>query len=665
MTTANGQHGEAATVAGMVVAFGHSRQEHLAALCAGVARDSTLHRAGSALLAYLHAHRSGTIAELDPAIIDQALMSPGLPADLEACLLPVFYWRHMPTLALDRQQQLVRRIRELLPMVDHLRARASLYRLWVWIELELHANYRSARRIAADAIAELAADVDLWLEFRYKHFQAAALDHAFVAIEEEVASLAHLAADLQRIGADWTNDHLNYLLHSGRAEQALSILDGMTPPLPVTTAVHGALLIATGRLDQAAALQDDWAGHQAGHLADDDDATSRALLTIELAVAQRACERAHEAIATLGPALGARKDLHDQLLVLTAQRELCGARAPAARVVLERLDPHGKRGDLHCEWGRLALLEGDEATAAHQLDIARRRGGQEYLEYRLRYAWELTGGNLLRLLRLPLTPQTAPVTTRHSASVPTLIGTDPAIDQIRRLIQVYAPLPQSVLIEGEAGTGKRLVARLLARHANKQAPFEIFDGAVLSQALAATELFGRTTADGTVHPGALARTRGGTLCLGHVDHLPPRLQDALAAMLAAGHYRPVDGLDRCPLATRLVATVDGALHDRVAAGAFRADLYYRLAHLTLELPPLRARRDDCAPLATHLLHRATGDPQATCTPALLAELATEPWPGNVAQLADTIDSMVLYGRGQRVFDVGDRPALHAYPGSTA
>jgi two-component system response regulator GlrR len=222
-----------------------------------------------------------------------------------------------------------------------------------------------------------------------------------------------------------------------------------------------------------------------------------------------------------------------------------------------------------------------------------------------------------------------------------------------RLARVAA-VDVSVLIVGETGTGKELVAAALHRlSARRAARFEPVNCGALSRELVRSELFGheRGAFTGAVerHAGVLREADGGTVFLDEVGELPHDAQAAMLRFLGTGEVRPVGLTRTLHVDVRVLAATHRDLPAAVRGGTFREDLYYRLREVVLRVPPLRERLDDLPLLVEHCRRRFNaryGLAIDGITPAAAQGLATYPWPGNVRELEAVLrEAMVLKGRG--------------------
>jgi DNA-binding NtrC family response regulator len=246
-----------------------------------------------------------------------------------------------------------------------------------------------------------------------------------------------------------------------------------------------------------------------------------------------------------------------------------------------------------------------------------------------------------------------------------MIGDSPAMQQLRATIDKVAHSDATVLITGESGTGKELVARALhfsGRRAGRT--FTPVNCGALVGNLLDSELFGHVrgafTGADTAKRGLFLAADGGTLFLDEIGELPLELQPKLLRALQDGEVKPVGGTSAIRVDARVIAATNRALIEQIKTAAFREDLYYRLAVITIEVPALRDRRGDIPLLARHFTEQAAlraEKSRPAITDAALAHLAAQPWPGNVRELENAIERAVILASGD-VLDVADVASPH-------
>jgi transcriptional regulator with GAF, ATPase, and Fis domain len=230
-----------------------------------------------------------------------------------------------------------------------------------------------------------------------------------------------------------------------------------------------------------------------------------------------------------------------------------------------------------------------------------------------------------------------------------LLGVSPAIDTLRHTITRVASAPFHVLIEGESGSGKELVARALHQHGpRRHRRFCAVNCAALTDELLEAELFGHTrgafTGALTERAGLFEEADGGTLFLDEIGELSPRGQAKLLRVIQDGETRRIgENLPR-RVDTRVVAATNRVLRDEVAVGRFRADLLYRLDVIRIAVPPLRARPEDVSVLARAFWDEAVArlGSRATLDPGTVIALARYHWPGNVRELHNAIMALAVH-----------------------
>ncbi|HKK01753.1 MAG TPA: sigma-54 dependent transcriptional regulator [Desulfuromonadales bacterium] len=238
-----------------------------------------------------------------------------------------------------------------------------------------------------------------------------------------------------------------------------------------------------------------------------------------------------------------------------------------------------------------------------------------------------------------------------------LVGTSPRMQEVFDIVQRVAATEATILIGGESGTGKELVARAIHRGSEREnGPFVAVNCAAIPRELLESELFGHTRGafTGAVRErkGKFELANGGTLFLDEVGEMPVELQPKLLRALQEREIEPVGGAPRC-IDVRVVAATNRDLEEAIKDGAFREDLYYRLAVIPVHLPPLRQRRGDIPLLVRHFLVKHDGA-DVTLTDDALASLEKYSWPGNVRELENYIERTLVLRRGPMI-DSGDLP----------
>lgn len=232
-----------------------------------------------------------------------------------------------------------------------------------------------------------------------------------------------------------------------------------------------------------------------------------------------------------------------------------------------------------------------------------------------------------------------------------LKGKSPALEAVKRLIRQYGPADRCVVIMGETGTGKEIVARLLHEASPRSGhPFHATNCATLRGELLQDTLFGHIkgafTGAERDAAGVFELADGGTVFLDEISEMPMESQAMLLRLIQEGTYQRLGERRDRTSNVRVVAATQHDLLARAREGRFRSDLYYRLAVLTLTLPPLRERTEDIADLADHMLYclaRERGQKPIRLTPRQLAELRSHPWPGNVRELQNVMERFVVTG----------------------
>jgi two-component system NtrC family response regulator len=247
-----------------------------------------------------------------------------------------------------------------------------------------------------------------------------------------------------------------------------------------------------------------------------------------------------------------------------------------------------------------------------------------------------------------------------------IVGAAPELVGVVEVVRRVAPTKATVLVQGDAGTGKAHVAQALHEASPRRArPFVRVNCAALSEALLESELFGHERgafgdAEGR-RVGRFEEANGGTLYLHEVGRMPPAVQVKLLRVLQQGEFERLGGRDTVRVDVRVVAGSQRDLAEEVRAGRFRDDLYYRLNVVSVTLPALRARKSDIPALVNHFVEvfaAGVGKEITGITPGTLSALFAYDWPGNVRELANVVERAVHSARGDQITAEDLAPVLH-------
>lgn len=244
-----------------------------------------------------------------------------------------------------------------------------------------------------------------------------------------------------------------------------------------------------------------------------------------------------------------------------------------------------------------------------------------------------------------------------------IVGHSQAMEELLERLRVVAPTRSTVLVEGESGTGKELVANALHQNSPRaEGPFVAVNCGAIPGEILESELFGHERGAFTgAHQrriGLIESASGGTLFLDEISELSPDLQVKLLRVLEEKVVVRVGGNLQIPVDFRLVAATNRNLERRVQEGKFRQDLYYRLKVVTLRIPPLRQRAEDIPLFVRHFVevfNRELGREVRGVNQAVIAALKRQPWPGNVREVRNLLESLVLFSRGSEIH-LDDLPA---------
>ncbi len=253
-----------------------------------------------------------------------------------------------------------------------------------------------------------------------------------------------------------------------------------------------------------------------------------------------------------------------------------------------------------------------------------------------------------------------------------IIGKTPVMQRVFDLIERVAPTRATVLVVGETGTGKELVARAIHEVSDRaRKPFVPVNCSALTETLLESELFGHLKGafTGAVHSkrGLFEAARGGTLFLDEISTISPSIQVKLLRVLQERVITPVGGTEPIPVDFRLIAATNEDLEAKVASGEFREDLYYRLNVFPIRVPPLRERREDIPLLANAFRLRFAEENEVEAPPLLpetLSRMMAHDWPGNVRELENVIERSLILHAGARSLPFEPNPGS-TIPGRSA
>jgi len=312
-----------------------------------------------------------------------------------------------------------------------------------------------------------------------------------------------------------------------------------------------------------------------------------------------------------------------------------------------------------------ALVVRDPAVSRYHLELHRTPAGVEVIDLGSRNGTFTSVGNVritravvpagtqLRLGDTTLTVDDAGnAVAPPPADVPrtdNLVGDSEAIREVARLVHRVARVDSSVLIQGETGTGKEVIARAIHETSpRRDRELVIVDCGSMPASLIASILFGHekgafTGADQR-RTGAFERAEGGTVLLDEIGELPLDVQPALLGVLERRAFTRVGDAQSVAVDVRVLAATHRDLRAEVNAGRFRADLYYRLAVAKIVVPPLRERPEDIEPLVAHFVQRLTGVAELGPLAPAMEALRAHPWSGNVRELRNVVEATVAMGR---------------------
>jgi two-component system nitrogen regulation response regulator NtrX len=243
------------------------------------------------------------------------------------------------------------------------------------------------------------------------------------------------------------------------------------------------------------------------------------------------------------------------------------------------------------------------------------------------------------------------VLRERSGDAKSLIGQSSVMNQLRGLIEKIAPTNSRIMISGPSGSGKELVARTIHDLSNRASgPFVVVNAAAITAERMEHELFGTEQVDGASRKvGALEEAHGGTLYLDEVADMPRETQNKILRVLVDQSFQRVGGSNWVHVDVRIVSSTARDLEQAIDEGSFREDLFHRLAVVPIRVPALAERRDDIPELVGYFIEqisRSTGLPKRTVAPDALAILQAHDWPGNLRQLRNNVERLLILARGE-------------------
>ncbi len=352
--------------------------------------------------------------------------------------------------------------------------------------------------------------------------------------------------------------------------------------------------------------------------------------------------------------------------------ELClGNKGMAIYLLQEKI----KKGDKHylddLFFGRIQLLENNPEAAkfsfAKLYENIKKHGAMNRLQFELQFAKEMKLEDILNILKGNLSAPKAPNQERHKSQPDlenlsddkktVIIGTSQKINAVRNLIERYSKLKTVILISGETGTGKELVARALHEQGlNKNDPFLAINCGALTDSLLQSELFGYVkgafTGAQNEHKGVFESAGNGTVFLDEFGNISPKLQVSLLRVFESNEIQKIGENKTHKINCKIIVATNVDLKQSVKNKEFREDLFYRLSRFEIYTPPLRERKEDILEIAKYFLSLNSKDlnTQKAFSQNLNIALNNFPWPGNIRQLKNEVDKMCVLNPNTNMLD---------------
>ena len=500
---------------------------------------------------------------------------------------------------------------------------------------------------------KLRAGSGTWYELKATRAARATLDGDLPTAERDLADLERYGAVRPVLPLSLGYIKALYFQNAGRIEEALAVLGSDpqgVPPLPMLV-LRAEILTLAGRTEEAQDLLRSLLQDKASPL--EGSLYEQGLGFIALTRHDWEGARRH-ARSSITHAGHIHPNIIQRNLETLVLADLASRHAASARVLLRMLDPDENRRALLLHWSRLYLLEGDETRAASCFKRTLQSWPLEAIQRHLRFAPELAAHQVAGLWHRAESLREVPCSDETSLpQSPGLIGETPLMKKLKADIDAFAPSPDTLLITGETGTGKEVVARLLHEKSPRSShPFIAVNCAAISDTLIEAELFGYAQGAFTGamddHEGLFIQAGPGTIFLDEIDSMSSRLQAALLRVLEVREVRPLGGTETRRIQARIVAASKKPLERAVREKAFREDLYFRLARLTVSLPPLRERGEDIPLLARYFLDEVYGNGHGVLEENLMDALRRRPWPGNVRELRNEIRRLAIMAGENRI-----------------
>jgi DNA-binding NtrC family response regulator/tetratricopeptide (TPR) repeat protein len=550
----------------------------------------------------------------------------------------------------QRSLQLIRQIddpnirRELKLGVDLLNESAIYYFL---------GDYEKAVRLLDECLAlGMAPGSRMWGRIKTNRALAAIRSGRYTLARQDVADLSAFPKLDNQFGISmpWIKAYL--CLQIGQFEQGLAELDAGRLDAPrhaQSVQVRIRLLLLAGRVNEARTILEREAQSTEKVLTEleyDSLLALESLLKWDIPETRRL---ARQAIAKAGQS---EPTVLWNPLLLLMEAELNSRNALIARQILKTIGLEESKRQFTMYWVRLYLLEGKIDRAGELFKKLVDFENPELIQEGLRFASEVRAPDLAKLWTMSenkprvAAAQSGRLTALTNPDDVFFVGSAPGIIEVKSKIAKFANADMTVLVSGETGTGKEVVARLLHQQSGRASkPFIAVNCGAISDTLIESELFGHVKGafTGAVHDhaGLFVAAGEGTLFLDEIDAMSPHMQASLLRVLENREVRPLGSVKTRQVYARVIVASNQSLERAIQVRSFRQDLYYRLARLQIQLPPLRERIPDIPLLVDYFLQRIYGTRPVQVSTELLSALKRHSWPGNVRELKNAVELITL------------------------